>query len=148
MFSALALATVVITSRPAPAPTPQALPVAVVHAPAATLRLQVARTEEQRERGLMGVTHLPARTGMLFVFERDEPVAFWMKDTIIPLDMVFVGADGLVRRVYANVQMVSPALPDSKIPLERGTAKFVIELPAGEASRDGLRPGARVAPLP
>lgn len=148
MFSALALATVVITSRPAPAPTPQALPVAVVHAPAATLRLQVARTEEQRERGLMGVTHLPARTGMLFVFERDEPVAFWMKDTLIPLDMVFVGADGLVRRVYANVQMVSPALPDSKIPLERGTAKFVIELPAGEAARDGLRPGARVAPLP
>jgi uncharacterized membrane protein (UPF0127 family) len=148
MFNALTLATVVITASPAPVPAPQALPVAVVRAPGAALRVQVARSEEQREHGLMGVRHLPKHTGMLFVFERDAPVAFWMKDTLIPLDMVFVGADGVVRRVYSNVPIVARTLPDSKIPLEQGTAKYVIELPAGEAAEDGLHAGVRVTPLP
>jgi uncharacterized membrane protein (UPF0127 family) len=110
--------------------------------------VQVATTEEQREKGLMGVMHLPAHTGMLFIFDRDGPVAFWMKNTLIPLDMVFVGQDGIVRRVYANVPVVAHTLPDSQIPVEQGTAKYVIELPAGEAAKDGLREGARVQHLP
>jgi uncharacterized membrane protein (UPF0127 family) len=96
----------------------------------------------------MGVTHLPRHAGMLFIFERDAPVAFWMKDTLIPLDMVFVGADGRVRKVYPNVPVVPRALPDSQIPLEQGTAKYVIELPANEAAQDGLVEGVRVAALP
>ena len=119
-----------------------------LNAPKAALCVQVARTEAQRERGLMFVTHLPQHTGMIFVFERDAPVAFWMKDTLVPLDMVFVAADGTVRRVFARVPVVSRSLPDAQIPLERATAKYVIELPAGEAIKDGLQPGARVQPLP
>lgn len=148
MFEALVLATVTITARPAAVPTPQALPVMKLNAPAAALRVQIARTEEQRERGLMGVTHLAPRNGMIFVFERDAPVAFWMKDTLIPLDMVFVSADGTVRRVYSKVPVVPRTLPDAQIPLEQGTAKYVIELPSGEALADGLREGSRVSPLP
>jgi uncharacterized protein len=119
-----------------------------LNAPKAALCVRVARTEQQRERGLMFVTRLPERTGMIFIFEKDAPVAFWMKDTLISLDMVFVSADGTVRRVFARVPVVSRTLPDSEIPLEQGVAKYVIELRAGEAAKDGLQPGARVQPLP
>jgi uncharacterized membrane protein (UPF0127 family) len=133
---------------PAPVPTPQSLPCIALRAPKATIRVQVADTPEERSRGLMGVTRLTARTGMLFVFERDDAVAFWMKDTLISLDMVFVGQDGTVRRVFARVPVVSRSLPDAQIPLEQATAKYVIELPAGEAAKDGLQPGSRIEHLP
>jgi uncharacterized protein len=146
MFNTLALA--LIIASPAPIPTPQALPVMVLHASRATLHVQVAKTPWQRERGLMGVTHLRAHTGMLFIFERDEPVAFWMKDTLVPLDMIFVSNGGVVRAVYPNVAIVSPALPDGEIPLEQGVARYVIELPANEALQDGIRTGTRIYGLP
>lgn len=116
----------------------------VVHAPKADLRLDVARTDAQREYGLMNRKSLPSHTGMIFVFPQDDNVAFWMKDTLVPLDMVFVGADGTVRLVDANVPTVPPSLPDAQIPLERGAAKYVIELPAGEASLDGIVTGVRL----
>jgi uncharacterized membrane protein (UPF0127 family) len=145
-FNSFALSAL-LAMTPSPLPAPQSLPVVVLRAPQAPLRVQVAQTEEQRERGLMSVRHLPPHTGMLFVFDRDVNVAFWMKDTLIPLDMVFLAPDGRVRKVFARVPVVSPDLPDTKIPLEIGSAKYVIELPAGEAAGDGLRPGSRVEGL-
>lgn len=145
IFSSLILALAV--AAPSALPTPQSLATMALHAPKATLHLQVARTEEQRERGLMSVRHLPAHTGMLFVFDADAPVAFWMKDTLVPLDMVFVGTDGVVRKVFARVPVLSPSLPDAQIPLEQGSARYVIELPAGEAAHDGLIPGVHIEGL-
>jgi len=118
-----------------------ALQLVVVHAPHADLSLEVARTQSQREYGLMNRTHLSPHTGMIFVFDGDGQIAFWMKDTLVPLDMVFIGADGKVRRVFANVAVVSRTLPDQDIPREAGAAKYVIELPAGEAAKDGIVPG-------
>jgi uncharacterized protein len=147
IFSVLPLLLAALTT-PAPLPVPQSLPCVMLRAPKAPLRVQVARTEEQRERGLMSVRHLPPHTGMLFVFDQDGPVAFWMKDTLIPLDMVFLAPDGTVRKIYSRVPVVSRTLPDSEIPLEQGTAKFVIELPSGESVRDGLRTGVMVVGLP
>ena len=135
LLMALALATVGATT---------ALPVVVVRAPAADLRLEVAVTPDQQERGLMSRTSLAAHTGMLFVFDRDERVAFWMKDTLIPLDMVFIGADGTVRTVYANVRPAPSSMPDNDIPREAGVAKYVIELPAGEAQHDGIVGGIKL----
>jgi uncharacterized membrane protein (UPF0127 family) len=120
------------------------LPSVVVHAPKAELTLEVARTDAQRERGLMDRTAVPAHTGMIFVFDRDEFVDFWMKDTLVPLDMIFVAADGAVRRVYANVPVVAPALPDDRIPREGAPAKYVIELHAGEAAQDGIAQGVKL----
>jgi uncharacterized protein len=125
-------------------PAPQQLPTIDVQAPKATLHLQVAATEEQRELGLMSVTNLPVHTGMIFVFDQDGPVDFWMKDTFIPLDMVFVGADGRVRSVAAKVPSTQADTPDDQIPRRHGDAKYVIELPAGDASKDGITNGARL----
>jgi uncharacterized protein len=140
---ALLLAIVVAAATPAP----QHLSTIAVHAPRAVLTLQVAKTEQQRELGLMSVTNLPAHTGMVFVFDKDAPVEFWMKDTLVPLDMLFVADDGTVRSIAANVPVVPETTADSEIPRRSGTAKFVIELPAGEAAKDGIIPGTRLAEL-
>ncbi len=120
------------------------LPTMVVRAPHAELTLEVARTEPQREHGLMDRRDVPPHTGMIFVFDRDEPIAFWMKNTWVPLDMIFVAADGTVRRVFANVAVVAPNLADEAIPRELAPAKFVIELRAGEAARDGIAAGTKL----
>lgn len=141
MFSALAFVLALAQPTPAPAVTPQHLPEATVTAPKTTLTLQVARTEPERNRGLMAYASLPPHTGMVFVFDSDGAVGFWMKDTLIPLDMIFVASDGVVRSVDANVAVVSPDLPDAQIPIEEGTARYVIELNAGEAAADGIKPG-------
>jgi uncharacterized membrane protein (UPF0127 family) len=119
----------------------------LVHAPHAVLKLEVARTEAVRERGLMFRTILPAHTGMLFVFDTDAPLAFWMKNTLVPLDMVFVAANGRVRSVAANVPIVPAGVPDAAVPRRFGVAKYVVELPAKEAVRDGIVPGTRLPEL-
>jgi uncharacterized protein len=116
----------------------------LVHAPKADLTLEAARTPAQQEHGLMDRRYVAPHTGMIFVFERDEPVDFWMKNTLVPLDMIFVAADGTVRRVFADVPVVEPTLPDDRIPREGSQAKYVIELPAGEASKDGIAAGVKL----
>jgi hypothetical protein len=139
VLSAIILAAA--TALPPPNPT---LPVTIVSAPRARLRLETATTEPQRERGLMSRTALVPHTGMLFVFDSDGPVSFWMKDTLIPLDMIFVGGDGIVRKVFARVPTVSPKTPDNAIPLETANARYVIELAAGEAANDGIAAGVQL----
>ncbi|HEV2262834.1 MAG TPA: DUF192 domain-containing protein [Candidatus Rubrimentiphilum sp.] len=147
MLSAFMLLTL-IAATPQPVPTPQALTAITLQAPHVRLRVQVARTEGERERGLMGVRVLRAHTGMLFVFDNDAPVEFWMKDTLVPLDMVFIGNDGIVRNVAADVPVVALDTPDSRIPRRDGIGRYVLELPAREARQDGLAPGARLYGLP
>ena len=148
MISKLFAFLAAVLTGAASAPTPQSLAHVVLRAPKAVLTVQIARTGAQRELGLMGVRRLAPHTGMLFIFESDGPVAFWMKDTLIPLDMVFVSPDGTVRQIFTNVPVVAPSLPDDKIPLEQGRANYVVELPANEAARDGIRPGCRLRGIP
>jgi len=137
IVSALVLAAALAVK---PTPTPQAF--LILSAPAATLSLEVADTQAKQERGLMYRTALPAHTGMIFIFDRDDTVEFWMKNTLIPLDMVFVSADGHVRSVSENVPSSNPDTPEDKVARVSGAAKYVLELPAREATADGLRPGA------
>ncbi len=118
-----------------------------VRAPKARLHLEIADNEAARERGLMFRTTLAPHTGMVFVFQRDDAVTFWMKNTLISLDMVFLGADGRVRTVSAKVPATFSDTPEPQIPRRSGRARYVLELPAGEAVRDGLRPGARLRAL-
>jgi uncharacterized membrane protein (UPF0127 family) len=148
MFEALAIVLALAQSSPQPMPTPQKLAMVAIAAPRAHLRVQVARTEAQRERGLMGVRYLPAHTGMLFVFDTDAPIEFWMKDTLVPLDIVFIAQNGAVRSVFANVPFVPADTADDRIPRRDGLAKFVLELPANEAAHDGLAPGIKIGGLP
>lgn len=111
----------------------------------ATLHLAVAATGAQRAHGLMGAPFVPAGQGMLFAFgPGDERRYFWMKDTIVPLDMIFVKSDGLVSSVAANVPATKPGTPDEAIAKRDGVARYVIELGAGDAARLGVRPGTRL----
>jgi uncharacterized protein len=121
-----------------------ALPAIPVRAPHADLTLEVAATPAQRQHGLMYRTAVPPHTGMIFVFDRDDTVAFWMKNTLVPLDMIFVAADGTVRRVFANVPVLKGNPADGYIPLEAARAKYVIELRAGEAASDGIAAGVKL----
>lgn len=127
-----------------------ASPVVAVRAPYATLSLETARSEAERERGLMGRRVLAAHHGMLFVFEREATQYFWMKETLVPLDMVFVSGRGVVTSVAARVPAPLPGTPEARLPRRQGRGRYVIELPAGEAARDGIRSGInlRIPPFP
>lgn len=119
-------------------------PVDVI-APQATLHLRVADDPATREYGLMCVLALAVHTGMIFVFPGgDLPQEFWMKNTLIPLDMVWVRADGRVTTVAADVPATTVDTPDEAIPRRSGVGTFVIELAAGEAARDGIKAGAKL----
>ena len=110
-----------------------------------TLWLAVAATEALRAHGLMGVPFVPAGQGMLFAFDGgDQTRSFWMKNTIVSLDMIFVNADGIVTSVAADVPATAPGTPDDKLAKREGVGRYVIELAAGEAHRLGLAPGVRV----
>jgi uncharacterized protein len=109
----------------------------------ATLHLAVAATEAQREHGLMNVRWVPPGQGMIFVFpDGDQQRGFWMKDTVTPLDMVFVQSDGTISAVAVNVPATPPKTPDDKVARRQGLGKYVIELGAGAAGQLGLLPGS------
>ena len=117
-----------------------------VRVPKATLRLAVADTEARRERGLMDVKVVPHAEGMLFAFADGDAVrGFWMKDTITPLDMVWVRSDGRVTFVAQNVPATRPGTPDSRVARREASGEYVIELRAGEAERVGITSGLHLA---
>lgn len=110
----------------------------------AAVTAELALTEEQHARGLMHRTQLPAGRGMLFVFHGPGMRHFWMKNTLIDLDMVFLDGDLKVLRVFHRVPRSSPGLPDSEVARVSGEAELVLELPAGYARAHGLRPGVKL----
>jgi uncharacterized membrane protein (UPF0127 family) len=120
-----------------------------VKVPNGTLHLAIAATESQREHGLMAVAEVPYHQGMLFAFPDAKNVQrdFWMKDTITPLDMVFVTDGGAITSIAVNVPATAPGTPDSKVARRSGVGRYVIELGAGEAARLGLAPKVRI-PIP
>jgi uncharacterized membrane protein (UPF0127 family) len=103
------------------------------------LTVWVAATPAHRAQGLMWIRDLPDDTGMLFLYGRPQPVSMWMKNTVIPLDMLFIRVDGRVVRVVENTE---PLSLDTIASGEDVTG--VLELEAGEAARLGLRPGVIV----
>jgi uncharacterized membrane protein (UPF0127 family) len=102
-------------------------------------KIWIADDAERRARGLMHVEHLDADAAMLFIYPRVEPVAMWMKNTRIPLDMLFVGPDGRVEHVVENTTPMSLDTIESK-----AAVRGVVELQGGVAARLKIRPGARV----
>ena len=129
------------TSAPA---TVAAARTIMVHAPNAVLTLEIADTYQSREFGLMNRTSLAPKSGMIFVFQTDGRQLFWMKNTLIPLDMVFVASDGKITSIAADVPASTPETPDDAVAQRSGQCKYVIELLAGEAKRAGLRTGEKL----
>lgn len=101
--------------------------------------VEVADNDAARERGLMFRRSLAPDRGMLFNFKRAKPVVFWMKNTLIPLDMVFIAADGHILSIARN------AVPLSEAPVSSGGPVLgVLELAGGRAAAIGAEPGDRV----
>jgi uncharacterized protein len=101
--------------------------------------VEVMRTPEELERGLMFRRYLPPDRGMLFDFKVEQPVMMWMKNTYLPLDMVFISRSGLVASIAKNAEPLSERIIPSGAPVYA-----VVELNAGTADRIGLKPGDRV----
>ena len=108
------------------------------------LTLAVASDVDTRNRGLMCVTALRPNAGMLFVFPQTRDWNFWMKDTVVSLDMIWVEGDGTVSAVAANVPAASLTTPDARVAHRDGHGKYVIELRAGAATRYGIAVGTRL----
>jgi hypothetical protein len=101
--------------------------------------VEVADDGQERARGLMFRPELAPASGMLFVYENPRRVSFWMKNTLIPLDMVFADATGTVTRVHAG------AVPGDLTAIDGGEGvQFVLEINAGLAAKLGIGPGAEL----
>ncbi|HYC64365.1 MAG TPA: DUF192 domain-containing protein [Reyranellaceae bacterium] len=101
--------------------------------------VELALNDEQRARGLMFREKLGPYEGMLFDFQREQPVSFWMKNTLIPLDMIFIAADGTIRHIHANAVPKSEETIPSTHPV-RG----VLEINGGSSRLLGIKPGDKV----
>ena len=102
--------------------------------------VEMATTEQEKETGLMYRKELPDGKGMLFDFSPEQEVSMWMKNTYIPLDMIFIRADGRILRIAENTEPLSTSIISSG-----GLAKGVLEVIAGTAQKYGIKPGDRVA---
>ena len=101
--------------------------------------IELASSMEEQMRGLMFRTSLADNSGMLFPYSPPREVTMWMKNTYIPLDMIFIRADGVVHRIEARTEPFSEAVIASGGPMAA-----VLELAGGAAERMGLKPGDRV----
>lgn len=107
-------------------------------------RVELALTAESQAKGLMFRTGLPPDGGMLFVFGGLEDRSFWMKNTFIDLDMVFLDGDLKVIRVFHRVPRSSPGQAESEVARVSAPAACVLELPAGTARAHRVKPGAKL----
>jgi hypothetical protein len=136
-FSALAL--VALCSTASAAQNDARLPLRIgPH----VLQVELASTPQQRQRGLMGRTHLAADGGMLFVFEQPDRHCFWMRDTPLPLSIAFIDAAGRIASL-ADMQPRSETLhcPSADV-------RYALEMRQGEFQRRGISPRTQVDGLP
>lgn len=108
------------------------------------IRAEVVDTPASRQTGLMFREKLPKDYGMLFVFPFEGPMQFWMKNTLVSLDIVFIRADKTVSALHERVPSTRPDTPEEQIPRVGGLAQFVLELPAGTARMRSVKKGARL----
>ena len=142
MMSLAAVAAVLVTlcaNPPARAASIQPLEI-VTKSGVQVFSVEMATTEEEKTTGLMYRKELPDGKGMLFDFSPEQQISMWMKNTYIPLDMIFIRADGRILRIAENTEPLS-----TKIISSGGLAKGVLEVIAGTAQKYGIQPGDRVA---
>ncbi len=110
-----------------------------LHAGGQALSVEVARTEAQREHGLMGRTDLGPRDAMLFVFDRDDHLSFWMKNTPTALSIAFLSAEGRI----LEIEDMEPF--SEKIVRSRFSARYALEMKKGAFAALGIREGDAVS---
>ena len=137
-FRALAIAGFLVASITAAAD----LPTTVLTVGDHKVTAEVVVTPEQRAVGLMHRFSLKPDHGMLFVFERSEPLSFWMKNTFIPLSIAFIGADGRI----VNIEDMKPQTEDTH--WSKGPALYALEMRKGWFAEKGIGPGAVVKGIP
>jgi uncharacterized membrane protein (UPF0127 family) len=138
-FRALAIAGLFLVASVAAAAD---LPTTVLTVGDHKLTAEVVVTPEQRAVGLMHRFSLKPDHGMLFVFERSEPLSFWMKNTFIPLSIAFIGADGRI----VNIEDMKPQTEDTH--WSKGPALYALEMRKGWFAEKGIGPGAVVKGIP
>lgn len=130
------------TKAPAAAPAPRGPRVVIergAEQAALSVKVEVADEMHERQRGLMFREHMEADAGMIFLFERPQQLSFWMHNTLLPLDMVFIRADMTILGIVENA---TPRTDDPRqVP---GLSQYVLEVNAGYAERNGVRAGQRV----
>jgi len=105
-----------------------------------TFTVEMALTPEEQAKGLMFRRELSEGEGMLFDFHHEQPASFWMKNTYVSLDMIFIRGDGTILKIAENTVPLSEALVQSG-----GPVRAVLEVVAGTARKLGIVPGDRVA---
>ena len=103
------------------------------------IEIEVTETPQEKATGLMFRTQLADDKGMLFYYRTPQEISMWMRNTYIPLDMVFIRADGVVHRIEARTEPLSETIIRS-----RGDVTACLELAGGAAERLGLKPGDRI----
>ena len=103
------------------------------------MTVELARSDEERTRGLMNRRELAPEAGMLFLFSENEQRAFWMKNTLIPLDMLFIDDGGRVVGLIEQAEPLTTSPRDPGVP-----SRYVLEVNGGWAARHGVRPGDRI----
>ena len=102
----------------------------------ARFTIELADDPDERAQGLMHRETMARSAGMLFIFEQPQPVAFWMKNTLIPLDMIFADKSGVIKRIHAN------AIPHDETPISGGEGIYsVLEINAGLSETYGFKAG-------
>jgi uncharacterized membrane protein (UPF0127 family) len=147
VFVAIAIAAAACSPTVAPADAPagkaqtglREMPLTITSASGVHhFTVDIAATPQQQETGLMFVKHLAPDRGMIFPYDPPQPVAFWMHNTLIPLDMVFIRADGTIARIAT-----AKALDDTPVPSGEPIAA-VLEIAGGRAAQLGIVPGDKV----
>ena len=141
-YFALYIVGVAIASHAIAAPAAGGLPTVPLSINGHKVTAEVAATDEQRAKGLMHRFSLQPDHGMVFVFERAERQAFWMKNTFIPLSIAFIGADGRI----INVDDMAPQ--DETTHWSKGPARYALEMRKGWFAERGIKAGDSVTGLP
>lgn len=107
----------------------------------AMIYVEVADHTQERIRGLMFRTSLDENSGMLFVFDKEQQLSFWMKNTLIPLDIIFIGNDLKIVDLKENFQ---PCMPDADCEVYTSLAKYALEVNAGFVRENGIKIGDKI----
>ena len=107
--------------------------------PIQLIDIEVAATDQERQQGMMHRRYMAEGTGMLFLSDRDEPQSFWMKNTYVSLDIIYIKSDKTIVSMYKNAQPLSEtSLPSSE------DAQYVLEVPGGYCDIQGIKIGDKV----